>query len=31
MKDIGERLKQNATLPHGVLLCVIVARKNRKL
>jgi hypothetical protein len=31
MKEIEERLKQNAILPHGVLLCVLVARKNSKL
>jgi hypothetical protein len=31
MKEIEERLKQNAILPHGVLLCVLVARKIRIL
>jgi hypothetical protein len=27
MKEIEEKLKQNAILPHGVLLCVLVPRK----
>jgi hypothetical protein len=31
MKEIEERFKQNAILPHGVILCVLVARENSKL